>query len=229
MELEDQRMIDQTLKTHQCEVEVIYWKLEDAIYDGKPDVAKLMLIMLLYMGRYRPDLIQSGLKIPQRKRMKEIVHDILGNGAMRQCTSITMKPAVKSKKIPFKLESELKKYIVDNPQTLNDAIGQKVRISGTEVETDNEFKCDITAENEEFFYPVELKIIQGNHAVVSQCSKYCYYFYRKFRYGMFKNIQGIVIAPGYDDWCINALRREGHWIYEIMNVDDCVHFRKIEG
>ena len=84
-------------------------------------------------------------------------------------------------------------------------------------------------ESKNHFYPIELKIAQGNHAVVSQCSKYCYYFYRQLRYDRFKKIQGIVIGNGYDAWSINELRREGHWIFTIVpDGDKNIKLKRVE-
>ena len=71
------------------------------------------------------------------------------------------------------------------------------------------------AESDKFFYPIELKIATATHAVVSQIQKYCFYFYRQLRYGMYREIKGVVIANGFCDRSINELRRYGIQIFTI--------------
>ncbi len=229
MELNNSHLIRQAKKTHVQELEVIYWMIEDAIYEGKNNFAKSMLIDLLHVAKYRPELIRPGLKRPFRERLKEISYSLIDNKCIHKQESITMKPGLDAQKIPFQLESELKKYLTDHKNVLESAFNDQIRIVGTEIETEDGYKCDIVAESVDYFYPIELKIAQGDHAVVSQCSKYCYYFYRKLRYGKFKKLQGVVIAPGYDVWSINELRRVGHWIYFIkMNGDSDVKLERVE-
>jgi len=220
MILNDKRMIQQALRTHTEEVEPLYWLLEDALHAGKTDKAKSLLEILLYTGKYKPPVVKDGLRPAHRDRLKQICYELLGNGAVREETAITMKPALASRKIPFKLESELQSYLVQNKDLIGRAVGEDVKIVGVEVKVDEDYRCDIVAESKERCYPIELKIAQGNHAVVSQCSKYCYYFYRKLRYGHFKLVQGVVIMNGADTWSINELRREGHWVYMIIPISD---------
>lgn len=229
MILNDPHMMEQASNTCVQEVEPLYWVLEDALYGGKQGRAISILKMFLYIARYNEKILDTGLQIPHRERLKSITHEIYGGGPVVQKNSITMKPAIESRNIPFKKENELKKYLVGHPNILRDSISKSLKITGTEVETDNEYRCDIVAENDDFFYPIELKIVQGNHSVVSQCSKYCFYFYRTLRYNWFKNIQGIVIINGADAWSINELRREGHWVYIIQPEDDGhISLRKID-
>lgn len=222
-------MIAQTLATHEGEVEVMYWMLEDALYNGNKDRAKIMLNLLLYVGKYKPELIQSGLKKVQRTRLKEITHEIHENIATQKREAITMKTPILSRNIPFKREKALQEHLSKNKNILEEAFGDRLRIVGLEVETDDDYRCDIVAESEKKFYPIELKIAQSTHAVVSQCSKYCYYFYRKLRYNHFKEVQGVVLSNGFDAWSINELRREGHWIYEMIPDGDSIGLSRVQG
>lgn len=216
MRFDNRHMIEQTLNTHLKEVEVIYWILEDSIYNGKQNKAKAMLEILLYLGKYKPELIQSGLHAAQRSRLKDLTHQILENTSVQRKEAVTIKFPIREREIPFKCEAELQSHLVDKKEILEEALKDRIEIQGTEVKAGEDYRCDIVAESKEKFYPIELKIAQGTHAVVSQCSKYCYYFYRKLRYDRFKPVQGIVIANGYCSWSINALRQEGHWIYNII-------------
>lgn len=215
MELNNHHLIEQAKNTHECEIEVMYWLIEDAIYKGKLSRAKMILEMLLYVGKYKPELIQSGLQPIQRSRLKEIIHEIYENATTQKREAVTIKPPIQSKIIPFKLEKELQNHLAEHKYILEEALNDKIRIVGLEVEAGDDYRCDIVAESSTKFYPIELKIAQSTHTVVSQCSKYCYYFYRKLRYDHFKEIQGVVISSGYDAWSINELRRSGHWIYTI--------------
>lgn len=220
MKLDHPHMLDQTMKTGVREVEVLYWLVEDALYHGNPKKAKEILQFLLYIGKYKPELIQSGLRPIQRTRLKEITHEIHANVTTQRREAITMKPPIQSASIPFKKEKELQKYLSEHKSVLEEAFSDRLRIVGIEVETDDDYRCDIVAESSQKFYPIELKIAQSTHAVVSQCSKYCYYFYRKLRYSLFKEVQGIVVSSGFDSWSINELRRAGHWIYTIVPTSD---------
>lgn len=219
MKLNDPYLIKQTMKTFKNEVEVMYWIVEDALYAGKRTRALGMLELLMYIGKYKPELIQSGLRRVQRTRLKEITHELHENTISQKREAITMKHPIQSRKIPFKLEKDLQKHLFEHKSILEDALGERLRIVGLEVETEDDYRCDVVAESSQKFYPIELKIAQSTHAVVSQCSKYCYYFYRKLRYNHFKEIQGVVITNGADSWSINELRRVGHWIYTINPID----------
>lgn len=220
MQLNDKFMIAHATKTHESEVEVLYWMVEDALYKGKPGKAKALLQSLLYLGKYEPKLVQYGLQPIQRIRLKEIIHEIHEDTTTQRRETITVKPSIQSRAIPFKLEKELQNYLSEHKTILEDALSDCLRIVGLEVETDDDYRCDIVAESPQKFYPIELKIAQSTHAVVSQCSKYCYYFYRKLRYNHFKEVQGVVITNGADTWSINELRRAGHWIYIIVPTSD---------
>lgn len=215
------------MSTHTCELEVMYWIVEDSLYQGKTNRAEGMLNMLLYIAKYQPKMLQEGLRPVQIRRLKEITHELYDNVATQRREAITMRPPIHARQIPFKKEKELQQHLYENKGILENALEDKVRIVGVEVETDDDYRCDIVAESSNRCYPIELKIAQSTHAVVSQCSKYCYYFYRKLRYNHFKEIQGVVVANGFDSWSINELRREGHWIYEIVPEDKSVKLLRI--
>lgn len=202
------------------EVEVLYWILEDALHDGKRNRALCIFELLLYIAKYKNGLLRGGLNQTYRNRLKEIAHELHGNGPKKQIDAVTMKREIQQREIPFKSESKLQDYLIEKKSVLSEALGEQVKIMGKEIEVGDDYRCDIVAESEQTLFPIELKIAQGNHSVVSQCSKYCYYFYRKLRYSHFKKVQGIVIASGFDSWSVNAIRQEGHWIFTIIPTDD---------
>jgi RecB family endonuclease NucS len=228
MKFDDEHLMNQALNTHVKEVEVLYWILEDAVYKNQSEKARSILVMILYIAKFRPELIQEGLQRPYRERLKVLSHEILENCSIQKREAISIRQPIQPRKIPFKLESELKDYLIKNADKLCEALRDRIKVTGSEVETEGDYRCDIVAESDETLYAIELKIAQGNHAVVSQCSKYCYYFYRKLRYDRFKKVQGVVIANGFDQWSINELRREGHWIYEILPQDEGIDLARVE-
>lgn len=181
MQLDNEHMISQTLATTIEEVETMYWMTESAIYKGDIKQAKIVFEFLLYLAKYKPAFIQKGLQKPYRARLQQISHELYEKSVPKKETSIVIRPAVKPQKIPFKKEAELREYLADHPKILSKAIGQDIKVTGTEIETDDDYRCDIVAENGKYLYPIELKIVKGTHQVVSQCTKYCYYFYRKLR------------------------------------------------
>jgi len=219
MELNDSQMISQAMSTSVKEVETIYWVVETALDQGNISKAKALFPHLIYLGKYNPKVLKEGLQKPHLDRLQEITHELYGLGSIKKTPSITMRKEIISQKIPFKVEKELSDYLLKNEQLLSKAFGETVTITGREVELRNDYRCDIVAESDTVLYPIELKIAQSTHAVVSQCSKYCYYFYHKLRYDRFKHVQGVVISPGFDEWSVNALRKEGHWIFTITPTD----------
>ncbi len=229
LNLNNKRMKEQALKTHSSEVEVLYWILEDSLYDNQEKKAKSIFNMLLYVGKYRKDLIAQHLHQRQRERLQEISHEIYGtNGTYKKREPVTIRTAISPKQLPFKNEGDLENHLASNPDILSAALRDQVEIVGTQVETDCDYKCDIVAKSQQIFYPIELKIGQANHQVVSQCNKYCFYFYRTLRYDRYKDIQGIVCGNGFDDWSINELRREGIWIFDIIPKKKTVSLQKID-
>lgn len=209
LKLDNSSMIRQAQHTKKEEVEVIYWILEDAIFDNKIDRAKSVLNILAYLAKYNKNALIDGLRKVYIDRIQEITFQLHNSDTFRSQKSVEMKLGLDPISIPFTKEKELSKYLKSNSRVLSKALGDEVKITGTEVDVHNGHKCDLVCESVNFFYPIELKIRQANHAVVSQIQKYCFHFYRKLRYDMYKPIQGIVIANGMDDWSINELRKEG--------------------
>ncbi len=225
-ELSDPAMIKQAKRAFPQEVEPLYWILEDAIYDNNISRAQSIYNMFLYMARYSDVLV--GLRKIQRDRLKQIAFELYGDKVTKQRESILIKQAVVPKKLPFKKEIKLQNYLLNNPSILEDALGDRIIDIDSEVETDFEYRCDLVAKNEVKFYPIELKIHQADHQVVSQIEKYCWFFYRKLRYDRYRDIQGVVCGAGFDEWSINELRRSGFWIFDIYPTKEGVRLVRIE-
>jgi len=219
MTLNNPGMIRQANKMFYCEMEPLYWKVEDALRLGNIEKARNLFMILLYAAKHRPELVSSGLKPGHRKRLKELSYELFEDFVPKNGKSIEIRQSIGPVKLPFAKEVELQEYLQTHPEILSRALGEDVRVTGIEVDVGHDYKCDVVAEGEKF-YPIELKIGQTNHAVVSQCLKYCYYFYHKLRYNLYKEIQGVTIGNGFDSWSINELRREGLWCFAIKPAKD---------
>ena len=214
-ELSDEKMIWQAKKTFPGEVEPLYWILEDAIDSNEISKAKGIYDMFLYMAKYQQDVLAKGLKKTQLGRLKQIAFELYDNKIIRNQEPVIIKQAIAPKKLPFEKELDLEKYLLENTCVLEDALQDKIFKIDSQVETNFEYRCDLVAENSVKFYPIELKIYQANHQVVSQIRKYCWFFYRELRYARYRDIQGVIIANGFDSWSINELRRDGIWAFQI--------------
>jgi len=219
-------MIQQAKVMHPSEMEPLFWHVEDALHEGNQDRARGIFVILLYAAKFNPELVQKGLQPGHRSRLQELSYELFSSSVPKSYTPIKMRPSLSPRTIPFKKEEELQKYLSSHPEILADALGEEVRINGVEVEVGPEYRCDIVAEGKQV-YAIELKIGQANHAVVSQCNKYCYYLKRKLRYNHYKPVQGVVIGNGFDEWSINELRREGIWCYAVKSVGDVIKLERI--
>lgn len=215
------------LKDHPSILEPLYWAMEDAIYKNDIKLARAMYVDFAYFAKYRKDDLVREMKPAYLDRLKVLAYELFEEKSMKERKPVTLKAASQSTTIPFDKESQLRDHLAVSPHILSDALDEDVSIMDTEVLTENDYRCDILASSETHYYPIELKIRQANHAVVSQITKYCFYFYRRFRYSFHMPIQGIVIAAGFDAWSINELRREGIWIFDIHPDGDSVKLIRI--
>jgi len=225
--LNNARMIRQAEYMFYTEMEPLYWTVEDAAFKGNQEKARNLFSILLYAAKYNPKLVSLGLKPVHRKRLQELSYELFADFVPKNSKSIEIRRSIDPVRLPFVKEAELQGYLQTHPEILSRALGENVRVTGIEVDVGHSYRCDIVAEGKKF-YPIELKIGQTNHAVVSQCIKYCYYFYRKLRYSLYKEIQGVVIGNGFDPWSINELRREGIWCFTIRTMGDGVELSKID-
>lgn len=208
-------------------LEPLYWVMEDAIYENNIRLAKAIYVDFLYFAKYRKEDLQKAMQPAYLDRLRSLAFELFEGKSIKERKPITLKMASQSTEIPFKKEHNLRDHLAANPDILSETIGEKVAIVDTEVHTDDDYRCDILASSESYYYPVELKIRQANHAVVSQINKYCFYFYRRFRYTFHKPIQGIVCANGFDAWSINELRRDGIRCFDILSDQDSVKLREV--
>ncbi len=227
LNLTDEREIKQAEKTTVKEVETLYWILEDALYDGRMHRAQSTFQSFLYLGKYRKDLIANGLQPIYRERLKEIAHELHGSSVHKKRSAVQIKRPISPTKLPFDKESELEEFLVDHPEILSQALEDDIDFVDRQVETDFEYRCDIVARSSKRFYPIELKIGQADHVCVSQCNKYCFYFFRKLRYDRYRDIQGVVCAPGFDSWSINELRRERIWCFLVRPAEKNITLERI--
>lgn len=212
--MDDNTLVQEALNTDVKTVESLYWALEDAVYDQKTGIARCILESFDYLKIHNHGAYMDGLRDIHRQRISEMKDELSGKMINKTRHPIETKLPIKPVKLPFKKEHKLRDFLYMHPEVIGNALNDKVEHINKEVQTDGEYKCDLTIENQIMFYPIELKISPQSH-VDSQIRKYCYYFYRQLRYSRFRQIQGIVISNGFDTWGINELRREGFWIYLI--------------
>jgi hypothetical protein len=207
--LNNSKRIECILKEHPSVFEPLYWAMEDALYNNNIDRAKNIYVDFLYLAKYRKQDLMKLLRPAYVDRLKSLAFELFEGTSLKARKSIELKSCRQSRSIPFTKEAQIRDYLTANDEILSDAFGEHISVMDTEVLTYDGYKCDILAASNRCYYPIELKIRQANHAVVSQIQKYCFYFYRRFRYGFYKPIQGVVCANGFDVWSINELRREG--------------------
>jgi hypothetical protein len=225
--LDDSDVIEDISQLDPGSFEPLYWALEDSIYKSELPLARMIYRDFLYLAKHRKQVLTNALQSAYITRLQEIAFELYDEKSFKARKPIAIKQASYCKKLPFDKESDLRDYLAVNSDVLSDALEEDVRVVDTEVRTDCDYRCDILASSERVYYPIELKLGQANHAVVSQITKYCYFFYRKFRYGWHKPIQGVVVAAGFDAWSINELRREGIWIFDIFPNRDGVKLIRI--
>jgi len=178
IDLTNPSMISQAHVMFASEMEPLFWKVEDALHDGKKEQAKGIFVILLYAAKHNPQLILDGLQPGHRKRLQELSFEFFGSHVPKSVEPIEIRQPIAPRQLPFKKEGDLQKHLAAQPEILSRALEEKVRVEGIEVEVGPEYRCDIVAEGDTV-YAIELKIGQTNHAVVSQCNKYCYYLRRK--------------------------------------------------
>lgn len=226
LDLDNQEKLESILRDDPSVLEPLYWAMEDALYKNEVRLAKAMYIDFAYFAKYRKEDLIRALKPAYLDRLKVLAFELFDGKSLKERKPITLKSASQSTSIPFQREAELRDHLAAKPKILSDALATRVCIMDTEVLTEEDYRCDILAKSDTHYYPIELKIRQANHAVVSQITKYCFYFYRKFRYTFHLPIQGIVVANGFDAWSINELRREGIRCFSIVSDDESVKLRE---
>jgi len=214
-------------KINPSELEPLYWVLEDSL-DGN-DLPRAAAIYDLFctIAQKRKQLLIQGLKPKQIDRLKNISYELYDREIYCTKRAVEIKFPIQPKPLGFKTEKELENHLAANLVVLEAAIGQELKLVGTQVKTDFEYACDLVVESSTTFYPIELKLWQSTHSVVSQIEKYCHYFYRKLRYDRYKPIQGIVVANGADAYSINEVRKSGHWLFDIQNQNGSIILVKI--
>lgn len=212
-----ENVVDQIEHMTDKELEPLYWVLEDALCDNRRARAMAVYQLFCAVAKLRRGLLCKGLQKTQIARLKEIAYELIDKETCVYKHSIEFKLPLSPKPLPFLNEKALEDYLSNNIHVLEAALGEPLRLVGTQVPTNFDYACDLVVEGA-YFYPIELKIGQSKHGVVSQIEKYCYYFYRKLRYDRYKPIQGVVIANGADAYSINEIRKSGHLLFDIQPV-----------
>lgn len=221
-------MLEQLEKIHISEIEPLYWIIEDSLSTNQKAKAEAVFSLLSTIAKHRKDLIVQGLKQSHRLRLQEIAYELYDSESYQTQKNIEIKMAMQSKPLPFPKESNLEEFLATNLNILESVLEKPLKLVGRQIETPFGYKCDLVVESATIYYPIELKIVQTNHQVVSQIKKYCFYFYRQLRYDRYKKVQGVVIANGFDSYSINELRKNGVRIFDIIPADGRIELREIK-
>lgn len=225
---ENPENIEYIKNIHILELEPLYWALEDCYHDGELKRATSVFQMLCCIAKNKKELLINSLNRKKIERIKQLGSELYDSKSYSEQTAIEMKFATLPVEIPFQKESQLRDYLYQNCSILK-IIDKDINRVFREYKLDYNFSCDLIAESNSTCYPIELKIKQSTHSVVSQIEKYCYFMYRRLRYDHYKNVQGIVISNGFDAWSINELRRKNIWIYDVgCGEDNKVGIKKIK-
>lgn len=228
LDIDDPELIEEVLTYHPQEIEPLYWIIEDSIDKRDVKLAKSVHKAFTCLAKYKKAILSDNLRPIQMKRLKEITLELYGGASYKERCPITIKEGSCVRPIPFEKESQLRDYLVSNLGLLSEAFGEAIKYAEAEVKTNFEYRCDILAHGENVCFPTEIKLRQANHSVVSQIEKYCHYFYKRFRYALYKDIQGVVIANGFDPYSINELRRNNIWCFEAIPHQDGIKLHKVE-
>lgn len=199
------------------EIEPLYWIVEDSLFENKKAKAESVFSLLATIAQRRKELIVQALKPAYCKRLQEISYELYGTESFQSQKNIEIKMSTFAKQLPFTKEIELEEFLANHINILEQSLSESLKLTGRQIETIFGYKCDLVVESKNTYYPIELKINQTDHAVVSQIQKYCFYFYRQLRYDRYKLVQGIVIANGFCQWSINELRKNSIRIFDITS------------
>jgi hypothetical protein len=224
--LDNHNLREQALQTTPEVVEVLFWRMEDALYSGNRDLAQAILIDFAYIAKYNKLLLARHLRPRYIQRLKEINNELNGTPNSRNVEPVEIRQAVPASELQFGKESDLRDYLSLHPEALA-PIGSFDLIR-TAIPVEEGYEIDIVAENEKLAYIIELKITKADHKVCSQIRKYLFYYYRQCRYDWYRDLQGVVVANGFDPWCINELRRDGIWCFLVYSSTTGPVLRKLE-
>lgn len=227
-DIDDPELIQEVLTYDPKEIEPLYWIIEDSIDKQNMKLAKSVHRAFTCLAKYKKDILSDNLRPAQMKRLKAITLELYGGTSSKEICPITIKQGSCTNYIPFEKESQLRDYLVSNLELLGEAYGETIEYAESEVKTNFEYRCDILAHGKNTYYPTEIKLRQADHSVVSQIEKYCHYFYKRFRYASYKDIQGVVIANGFDSFSINELRRNKMWCFETVPSQSGIKLQKID-
>lgn len=205
-------------KIDKQELEPLYWLIEDNLEKNNISLCKQIYQTFVDLAKVRKSFLVNNLHSDYLKRLKELAFELYDNVSIKKCSSIEFQSNIEPVELSLKKESELRDYLANNTNLFSELNEPRIRLKDVEVPTKFGFSCDLLLESDNFYYPVEIKIKKATHQVVSQIDKYCYYFYRKYRYNFHKTIQGVVVSNGFCNWSINELRKNNIICY---NVSEC--------
>jgi len=130
----------------------------------------------------------------------------------------------------LRLERDVVKLSYYDLDKFNKFLGYGLECKGIERETYHTGgNCDMVLQNNErTLFPIEFKLNQANHSVVSQIDKYCIHFKLDLVYKLYDRVQGVVIASSFSKYAINALLKRSIICLQYSCKNDIITFKQIK-
>jgi hypothetical protein len=193
----------------------MYFELIEGCMDKEEDKK----ILLKYLNQYKLN------------ELKRIRREIEIGKPIQEFEPITpIEENIEPTEHDLKLEKQLVKLSYYSLEKLNKFLGEELVGKGIERETYHTGgKCDMVLQNNErTIFPIEFKLNQATHAVVSQIDKYCMHFKLELIYKLYDNVQGVVIASSFSKYAINALLKRGIICLQYTCKNDIVSYKQIK-
>jgi hypothetical protein len=214
------------------ELDVMYYRCLNSSLRG--DMKKTELYFSLIENCFKDNsdkvVLKSYLdqdKLHELKRVKREVE--LGKPILELEAITPIDENIEPTAHDLKLERELVKLSYYSLQDLAPFLGDDLVCKGIERETYlTGGKCDMVAQdNNGTIYPIEFKLNQANHSVVSQIDKYCLHFKLQLIQKLYKRVKGVVIASSFSKYAINALLKKNIICLQYSCENNIVTYKQI--
>ena len=99
------------------EMEPLYWSLEDSLLEGRVKRAQAIYGVIAYAAKCDRQIVAAGLREPHRRRLKELTHELFGDGGAKKKTSIVMRPPISPVPLPFTKDHNSETTLPRNPRS----------------------------------------------------------------------------------------------------------------
>lgn len=214
-------------------LDVIFYKCHSYSILGDIQNTKLYFSFIqdMYSNSEEKKILQQYLDKEKLKELKRIKKEVESGNPIEELESINpIDDNIEPSANDLKLEKQIVKLSYYNLQKLEKFLGKNLECKGIERETYlTGGKCDMVLQNDQgTLFPIEFKLNQANHSVVSQIDKYCLHFKLQLIYKLYNRVQGVVIASSFSKYAINALLKRNIICLQYSCVEDNVKFKLIK-